>query len=141
MIDVSQINKSSNELKTGKNKKVSSGASFSSFLEKTVSKEESPQITSNTGVSATDALLSLQMAGENEEDEIKKKLLKRGKNLIERLEEIRDGLLIGSISKERLIEISRFVKEQSYESADKRLTELLEEIELRVEVELAKLMK
>ena len=81
------------------------------------------------------------MAGENEEEEIKKKLLKRGKNLIERLEEIRDGLLIGSISKERLIEISRFVKEQSYESADKRLTELLEEIELRVEVELAKLMK
>lgn len=141
MIDVSQINKSSNDLKTGKSKKTTSGASFSSFLEKTVSKEESPQITSNTGVSTTDALLSLQMAGENEEEEIKRKLLKRGKSLIERLEEIRDGLLIGSISKERLIEISRFVKEQHYESADRRLMNLLEEIELRVEVELAKLMK
>lgn len=68
-------------------------------------------------------------------------MLKRGKNLIEKLEEIRDGLLLGSISRESLINISRMVKERRYESADPRLKEIMDEIELRVEVELAKLMK
>ena len=59
----------------------------------------------------------------------------------EKLEEIRDGLLMGYISRDRLIEISRQVKDNRYQSDDPRLQEILSEIELRVEVELAKLMK
>ena len=98
-------------------------------------------MTAASGVSSSDALLAIQMAGDDEEQVIRKKLLKRGKNLIEKLEEIRDGLLLGSISRESLINISRMVKERRYESADPRLKEIMDEIELRVEVELAKLMK
>ncbi len=45
------------------------------------------------------------------------------------------------ISRDRLIEISRQVKDNRYQSDDPRLQEILSEIELRVEVELAKLMK
>ena len=63
------------------------------------------------------------------------------KDLPEKLEEIRDGLLMGYISRDRLIEISRLVKDNRYQSEDPRLQEILGEIELRVEVELAKLMK
>ena len=57
------------------------------------------------------------------------------------LEEIRDGLLTGQIDKEKLIEISRLVKQKDVESNDERLKEIMQEIELRVEVELAKLMR
>ena len=106
-----------------------------------MSKEDKASLTAASGVSSSDALLAIQMAGDDEEQEIRKKLLKRGKNLIEKLEEIRDGLLLGSISRESLINISRMVKERRYESADPRLKEIMDEIELRVEVELAKLMK
>ena len=67
--------------------------------------------------------------------------MKRGQTLLEKLEEIRDGLLMGYISRDRLIEISRQVKDNRYQSDDPRLQETLSEIELRVEVELAKLMK
>ena len=67
--------------------------------------------------------------------------MKRGQTLLEKLEEIRDGLLMGYISRDRLIEISRQVKDNRYQSDDPRLQEILSEIELRVEVELAKLMK
>ena len=63
------------------------------------------------------------------------------RNQVEKLEEIRDGLLMGYISRDRLIEISRQVKDNRYQSDDPRLQEILSEIELRVEVELAKLMK
>ena len=81
------------------------------------------------------------MVVDEEEREIKKKLIKRGNALLEKLEEIRDALLFGSISKEKLIEISRFVKERNFNSNDESLQEIIQEIELRVEVELAKLTR
>ena len=80
------------------------------------------------------------MDGE-EEKQIRKKLCRRASTLLEKLEEIRDGLLDGHISKEKLIEISRMVKENKPVSQDPALQEILAEIELRVEVELAKLMR
>lgn len=141
MINVGNVNKSSNDVTASKTKKTTGGASFSSYLQETMSKEDKASLTAASGVSSSDALLAIQMAGDDEEQEIRKKLLKRGKNLIEKLEEIRDGLLLGSISRESLINISRMVKERRYESADSRLKEIMDEIELRVEVELAKLMK
>ncbi len=141
MINVGNVNKSSNDVTASKTKKTTGGASFSSYLQETMSKEDKASLTAASGVSSSDALLAIQMAGDDEEQEIRKKLLKRGKNLIEKLEEIRDGLLLGSISRESLINISRMVKERRYESADPRLKEIMDEIELRVEVELAKLMK
>ena len=60
---------------------------------------------------------------------------------MDRLEEIRDGLLLGSISKDKLIEISRMVKNKNIKCDDEKLREIMEEIELRVEVELAKIMR
>ena len=141
MINVGNVNKSSNDVTASKTKKTTGGASFSSYLQETMSKEDKASLTAASGVSSSDALLAIQMAGDDEEQEIRKKLLKRGKNLIEKLEEIRDGLLLGSISRESLINISRMVKERRYESAAPRLKEIMDEIELRVEVELAKLMK
>lgn len=86
-------------------------------------------------------IFAAQMVNGEEEREIRKKLVKKAETLLEKLEEIRDALLRGYISRERLIEISRFVKERKFESTDERLMEILGEIELRVEVELAKLMK
>ena len=141
MINVGNVNKSSNDVTASKTKKTTGGASFSSYLQETMSKEDKASLTAASGVSSSDALLAIQMAGDDEEQEIRKILLKRGKNLIEKLEEIRDGLLLGSISRESLINISRMVKERRYESAEPRLKEIMDEIELRVEVELAKLMK
>ena len=73
--------------------------------------------------------------------EQKKKQLERGEGLLSRLEEIRDALLQGTISKERLAEIARFVRERQIKGEDEWLNEVLAEIELRVEVELAKLTK
>jgi hypothetical protein len=81
------------------------------------------------------------MVDGDEEKEIAKHLVKRGNSLLEKLEEIRDGLLVGEISKDRLIDISRFVKDRRFETQDERLKDIIDEIELRIEVELAKLMK
>ena len=48
--------------------------------------------------------------------------------------------MFGEFSKDRLIEISRMVKTKDVSSNDEKLQEIMQEIELRVEVELAKLI-
>lgn len=139
MINVSNINKAK-ELNSAKTKKNVDGSSFSSYLNKTAS-PTSAQISGTAGISVADAIFATQMVNDEEEKEIRKKLCKRGATLLEKLEEIRDGLLLGHISKDQLIDISRMVKERRFETADTRLKEIIDEIELRVEVELAKLMR
>jgi hypothetical protein len=64
---------------------------------------------------------------------------KRAEDMLDRLDEIRLGLLAGNIPRERLEALDRLVQEQRLQVADPRLSEILDEIELRARVELAKL--
>ena len=140
MIKINDVNKT-NESSGGKGiKKTSGGESFSAYLNQTIGSKPQ-QVGGTSGISVTDAIFATQMINDEEEREIRKKQVKRGFILIEKLEEIRDALLDGYVSKDKLIEISRFVKEHQVESGDARLQEIIAEIELRVEVELAKLTR
>lgn len=139
MINVSEINKPK-DLNLNKTKKTAGGGDFSAYLKESMAGQ--PQgVSGTTSIAVSDAIFAAQMVDGEEEREAKKRLLKRGNTLLEKLEEIRDGLLAGVISKEKLIEISRLVKDKKFHSEDPRLTEIIGEIELRVEVELAKLTK
>ncbi len=66
---------------------------------------------------------------------------RRGVEILDRLEEIRRGLLLGAVPKERLGELARMVREKRGRGADPVISRLLDEIELRAEVELAKLSR
>ena len=81
------------------------------------------------------------MVDDEEEKQIRKKLVKKANTLLDNLEEIRQEIIFGSVSKDKLIEISRLVKQKDVETNDEKLKEILAEIELRVEVELAKLVR
>lgn len=65
----------------------------------------------------------------------------RGAELLDRLEDIRRGLLLGAIPKERLGDLARMVREKRERGADPVISRLLDEIELRAEVEIAKLSR
>ena len=65
----------------------------------------------------------------------------RGNELLDRLEEIREGLLLGAVPKSRLQELAQLVREKRERGADPVISRLLDEIELRAEVELAKLSR
>lgn len=140
MIKVGDVNKANDLASGGKAKKVAGGESFSLYLKETMKPASAP-VGGSSSISVADAIFAAQMVEGEEEKEIKRKLIKKASTLLEKLEEIRDGLLNGYISKDKLIEISRFVKERKFDSSDENLMELLGEIELRVEVELAKLIK
>ena len=140
MFKVNDINKAQDLNSSNKVKKSSSGADFSSYLRETLKSDNAP-VSGVGGISVSEAVFAAQLADNIEEKEKKKKLIKRGNFLIEKLEDIRQALLNGYISMNKLIEISRFVKEQKFDCNDVKLMEIITEIELRVEVELAKLTK
>lgn len=93
-------------------------------------------------VSALDALLALQEveeAGDSLEERRNKRAVQWGGSLLEGLEEIRAGLLLGSIPVDRLERLAALVSSQREGASDPRLIAILDEIELRSRVELAKL--
>jgi hypothetical protein len=82
-----------------------------------------------------DALLALQAV----EDPLlkRRKLVRRGNQLIDTLEGLRTDLLAGKMSEGRLNQLMA-VMSQAREKADPGLDALLDDIELRARVELAK---
>ncbi len=83
-----------------------------------------------------DALLALQEVDDRAER--RSRATKHGHNLLDTLESVRADLLAGHVSEDRLELLARQVsKRQS--SGDPEVDSVLEEIELRVKVELAKL--
>lgn len=139
MIQVNDINKIKDS-SLSKTKKTTSNGNFSAYLQD-VMQTSVDAISGATPLSPADAIFAAQMVGEEEEKALRKKQVERGQTLLDKLEEIRNGLLRGYIAKEDLMEIMKFVREQKFEAQDARINDIVAEIELRVEVELAKLMK
>lgn len=63
----------------------------------------------------------------------------RAEDILDRLEELRLGLLTGSFPVEKLHELVRTIQARRENVEDPRLQELLDEIDLRAQVEIAKL--
>lgn len=92
-----------------------------------------------TPVNAVDALLALQEVGDSTSEQSNARAQARGRALLDRLDEIRHGLLAGGISKRTLNELAATVRSKRAKAASPELAEVLDEIELRAEVELAKI--
>ena len=65
----------------------------------------------------------------------------RGVEILDRLEDVRRGLLMGAVPKDKLADLARMVREKRERGADPVVSRLLDEIELRAEIELAKLSR
>jgi len=95
----------------------------------------------SASVGVVDALFTIQAVAEPTEREARRRLVRRGEDLLDRLEEVRHGLLVGSVSKDKLVALAQLVRSRREGCGDPRLAAVLDEIELRAEVELAKLSR
>lgn len=131
--------KSSNTRGVSKTRKQGSGdASFSGLVE---GAEETPAQRPAGGVSAIgqlDALLSLQEADGGTSEEAMKKAKARAQALLDHLDQVRLGLLAGGIPVAALQQLGRTLGQHREGIMDPRLAEILDEIDLRAQVELAK---
>lgn len=125
-------------VKAGKGR-VGGGSAFKDALEDAAAATTAPTSAPVTGVEAVDALLAIQEVDPAGEDDRRSRAHRRGERLLDRLDEIRLGLLSGGVAAGRLTEIAALVAEKRGSSGDPALERVLDEIELRVKVELAKL--
>lgn len=89
------------------------------------------------GVMGVDALLALQDVGGPLER--RRRAVNRAGRLLDRLDELKIALLEGRITGENLVRLQVAIREQRSATDDPRLESLLDEIETRALVEVAKL--
>ena len=109
------------------------GAGFAQHLD-----AESTTTQGASGVrptTAIDPLLTLETATESPNRQAKR----MGEEMLAQLEELRHGLLFGSLPKSRLQALAKLAEEERSPDIDPGLGDVLDEIELRARIELAKL--
>jgi hypothetical protein len=103
--------------------------------------ESAPATTAAVSLSAplstVGALLALQ--GEGDPGERKRRSAQRGNDLLDALDRLKAALLSGRVSTADLQAIAARLAERAELSGDARLDELVSHIELRAQVEMAKL--
>lgn len=101
--------------------------------------ESASSVGLSAGVTAIDSLLAAQASEDPTERQARKRMIKRADSLLDKLDEIRMGLLTGTISVGKMLDIANVIANHRERIADPELTALLDEIDLRAQIELAKL--
>jgi len=65
----------------------------------------------------------------------------RGADILDKLEEIRRDILAGAVPRDRLENLAQSLRQRRVQVSDPRLIEIIDEIELRAAVEIAKLTR
>jgi len=108
---------------------------FSRLLEPAT---ESSGVTATTTIGSVDALLAAQSVEASGEEE-RRQAKKRGDEILDRLDELRHGLLAGTLTQAQLVALANLVRSRRATIVDPKMREIIDEIELRAEVEIAKL--
>ena len=93
----------------------------------------------NTAVTGINSILTVQEIIDQPEREERRQLAEWGNDILDSLDDIRHGFLIGAIPKERLETLAQRPRVRKASVSDPRLIDIINEIELRAEIELAKL--
>ncbi len=94
-------------------------------------------VSGSSQLGSVDALLALQAVGERPDGSAQAR--ERAEELLDQLDEIRLGLLVGAIPRAEIEKLSAMIQRKRAHVGDPRLAELLDDVDLRARVELAKL--
>ena len=93
-------------------------------------------VSANSPLGTVDALLALQEVDDPVSG--RQRAAQRADDILDRLDELRHGLLDGTIPQESLAQLAQLARQRRETVSDPRLHEILDEIELRAKVEIAK---
>jgi hypothetical protein len=127
-----------NVSKPGARKESGDGA-FDAMIGESAETEPQAPVSRTASISALDALLVLQGAEGGTSEEASKKAKKRAADLLDHLDNVRTGLLTGELPQSVLRQLSYTIASHREAAIDPKLAEILDEIDLRAQVELAKL--
>lgn len=127
-----------------KKKAAAEGGAFAESLRGAVGAgevEDAHAVEPTANVGTVDSILSVQEVPDSVDRRSRGLLRQHGEDLLDRLDELRLAILAGAIPKERLTELAQRLRQKRQQSDDPKLNEILDEIELRAEVEVAKLTR
>src|SRR5579875_1023662 len=110
------------------------------FAEALTGETAAPATNAPQTVAPVDNLFLLQEVSEDLTGR-RRRAVQHGNSLLDRLDDIRIGLLTGSLPRSQLEGLRHLARAEVARSDDPKLAAILDEIELRVAVELAKLEK
>ncbi len=127
--------------KTSKKSSVS-GAEFNQMLSGTEEASSSAAMTSTSAASPAaqiDALLAAQQTSDATSEEARKRATQRAETILDQLELLRIGMMTGVVPIQHLQDLTKVVASHRDAVEDPMLRDILSEIDLRAQVELAKL--
>lgn len=113
------------------------GPAFSRYLAGAATADP-PSAPALSGLSATDPLLGIRPADTATERHSRGAAIRRADTLLDQLADLQADLLAGTVPASRLRALTKILRAQRACVDDPRLNALIDEIELRAEVELAK---
>lgn len=124
--------------KTDKAKKTGSvsGTSFADMLSDGTAGVES--VAPTLGAGAISALLTIQANEQATEQETRRRAIAYGDDLLDELDNLRVGLLMGSYTANQLQQMTYRLEQRRLSITDPQLLEIISDIEMRVRIELAK---
>ena len=126
-----------NSLASVKRSSGNRGVESSDFDSLLISEQKIDSVAATNRISSVDSVLALQeITGDNPDERGAKS---RANLILDKLEDIRMGLLMGQIPKSNLEELSKILIVARENSIDSNLLQVIEDIELRAKIELAKL--
>ena len=132
--------KSTSRVGSSSVRRASSSTSSSDSAFKVSDTAEQPRAASVAApgtIASVESILTLQ--GIDDSTSGRSRGLQHGERLLDMLDEVRDGLLAGGIPRATLTRLATAVSKRQEGFADPKLQGVLDEIELRARVELAKL--
>jgi hypothetical protein len=110
------------------------GGSFA--LPETAASQPQPPAVALRTLGGIDALIALQ--GIEDPTERRRRVVRHGRRALDALDEVKLGLLAGTLDQAAMLRLKSVATDLKEGSGDERLDGVLAEIDLRVEVELAK---
>ena len=132
----SKTSGASGSKKTGK---VSADGSFEDFIASAPKGASGAAPTQH--IARVDALLSVQEAESPTERAAKRRMTARADDILLELDDLRIGLLTGTMTLGQVIDIADVVASHRERVSDPKLTAILDEIDLRAQIEIAKAAK
>lgn len=124
---------------TKKTGKVDSDGSFEDFIASAPKGTQGASVTNS--IARVDSLLSVQGAESPTERAAKKRMRERGEDILGELDRLKMSILTGTMTLGQVIDISDVVASHRERISDPRLTAILDEIDLRAQIEIAKARK
>ncbi|MFA5592494.1 MAG: flagellar assembly protein FliX [Micavibrio sp.] len=124
---------------TKKSGKVSGGGSFEDFIAH--APKQAAGAAPAQSIARVDALLSVQAAEAPGEQAARRRMVERGEDILKELDGLRHAILTGSLTIGQVIDIADVVASHRERVTDPRLTAILDEIDLRAQIEMAKMQR